>query len=195
VVVFFFHDCAENDSAGDARHVPSPTLPGAGRLNPASSEPTPPAPAFMMDHMLIRTGKYLRICGFDAEWQRGVRTHELIRRANAEERVFVTRNRHIGDSYPAPRALLVLTTADPVAQFREILAACHLDPRPGLFRKCIRCNRWLKPLADRELARGRVPPDVLKRQKRFWSCPACGTVFWHGGHVRNTCRKLGLPLP
>jgi uncharacterized protein with PIN domain len=27
----------------------------------------------------------------------------------------------------------------------------------------------------------------------FYTCPQCGTVFWKGSHVRNTCRKLRLP--
>ena len=152
-------------------------------------------PRFVMDHMLIRVGKYLRICGFDAVWDLGVRTHELIRRANAEGRVFVTRNRHIEENYPLPREWLFLDSGAPVGQFREIVRRLHLDPAAGLFRKCIRCNVALEAVPDRNEVAPRVHPNVLARHERFQRCPHCGTVFWFGSHVDNTCRKLGLPRP
>ena len=41
---------------------------------------TKPETRFMVDHMLIKLGKYLRILGYDAAWDDGVRTHELILR-------------------------------------------------------------------------------------------------------------------
>lgn len=42
---------------------------------------------------------------------------------------------------------------------------------------------------------GRVHPNVLSRYADFYTCPRCGTIFWRGSPVRNTCRKLALPPP
>lgn len=151
--------------------------------------------AFMVDHMLVRLGKYLRICGFDAEWQLGGRTHELILRANAEDRVFLTCNRHIEENYPIPRRWRRVLATTPVEQLREVIAVFGLDPTANLFRKCIRCNCFLDSVPDRRDVAEHVPPEVLARYERFWRCPSCGTVFWHGSHVRNTCRKLGMAPP
>ncbi len=152
-------------------------------------------PRFMMDHMVIRLGKYLRIAGYDAEWDTGLRTHDLIHRANASGRIFVTRNGHVAEQFPAVHELILLTTTDPVGQFRDLVDRLQLDVKAGLFSRCIRCNVELGPLADKREAEPRVHPNVYARQERFFRCPDCGTVFWHGSHVVNTCRKLGLPLP
>jgi hypothetical protein len=149
----------------------------------------------MMDHMLVRVGKYLRIIGCDAEWDLSRRTRELIPLANVQKRIFVTCNQRLPDEYPKPDHALLLPIGDPVDQFYQILLTYRLDPLRRLFTKCIRCNVFLEEIADLETARARVPPAVLARHSRFFSCPACRTVFWFGSHVRNTCAKLGIPAP
>jgi len=65
----------------------------------------------------------------------------------------------------------------------------------GLFSRCIRCNVELGAVKDKQAVAERVHPNVLSRHERFFACPRCGTIFWHGSHVANTCRKLGLPPP
>jgi uncharacterized protein with PIN domain len=154
-----------------------------------------PRPRFMMDHMVIRLGKYLRIIGYDADWDLGLRTHELILRANATGRIFVTRNLHITNQYPPVRRMILLTHPDPAIQFKTLVQDLHLDTRSALFSRCIRCNEALVSLPDKEAAKGQVHPNVLIRQERFFRCPHCGTIFWHGSHVANTCRKLELEPP
>ena len=150
---------------------------------------------FMVDHMLIKLGKYLRIIGCDAAWELQVRTHALIARANAEDRIFLTRNTHIAEQYPHPNRLFVLHETNPVKQFQIVVAEFRLDPQPRLFSKCIRCNVFLEKAGDKEKIRPLVHPNVYARFDSFFTCPKCGTVFWKGTHVANTCRKLGLTKP
>lgn len=149
---------------------------------------------FMVDHMLIKLGKYLRILGYDAEWDLALRTHELILRANAEDRVFLTRNKRLSHQYPPPRRVVTLASTDPVGQLRQIAARFELEQETHAFSKCIRCNLALKPVGEKEEIRARVHPNVFARFEQFFRCPSCGTVFWKGSHVRNTGRKLGLSL-
>jgi uncharacterized protein len=148
---------------------------------------------FMIDHMLIKLGKYLRILGYDAEWDLSLRTHELITRANLENRIFVTRNAHLDGRYPMPARRLVLRETDPVLQLEIVVAEFGLDVQARLFSKCIRCNVALDVVPDKNAIRDRVHPHTFAQYDRFYSCPRCGTVFWKGSHVRNTCRKLRLP--
>jgi len=152
------------------------------------------APRFLVDGMLIRLGTYLRCLGHDAEWQPGAGTRALARRAAAEERIFLTRNSRLGTEIPAPPRALVLTTDEPVAALRELLRALALDPSAHLFTRCIRCNVPLVPASPEAIA-ARVPEPVRARHRHFFTCPRCATVFWHGSHVANTCRKLGLEPP
>ncbi|MDD4870929.1 MAG: Mut7-C RNAse domain-containing protein [Kiritimatiellae bacterium] len=147
---------------------------------------------FMVDHMLIKLGKYLRIIGYDAAWDKNLRTHELIVRANQENRMFLTRNTKLSHQYPAVNRVMILTTTDPVEQLSEVVNQVGLDMRSGLFSKCIKCNVVLDVVADKKEIEGFVHPNVYSRHERFFKCPVCGTVFWHGSHVANTCSKLGI---
>jgi uncharacterized protein len=147
---------------------------------------------FMMDHMLIRLGKYLRIAGFDAAWDTELRTHELILRANSERRIFVTCNKRLEFQYPAAKQLVTVRLGDPVEQFQFLVSKLELDVEAGLFSKCVRCNVALSAVADKPAIRERVRPNVYLKYEHFFVCPSCSTVFWKGSHVRNTCRKLNL---
>ncbi|MEW6071931.1 MAG: Mut7-C RNAse domain-containing protein, partial [Planctomycetota bacterium] len=159
------------------------------RAQAMSGEGEPPR--FLVDHMVAKLGTYLRILGCDAAVDTTVRTHELIRRANREGRVFLTRNTRLADQYPRADRVLVLAETDPVLQLRRVVGEFRLDPEARMFSRCIRCNVPLAELAALGDLAERVPAAVRARHRRFWRCPACGTVFWHGTHVRNTRRKLG----
>ena len=149
-------------------------------------------PRFMLDHMVIKLGKYLRVLGYDAAWNRSLRTHELIQAANREERWFLTRNTRLTAGYPAPARLVPLVSEESVEQLREVAARVPLDWSGRWFSRCIRCNVDLAPVPDKEDVRARVHPNVWAHYNEFSRCPSCQTVFWKGRHVRNTCRKLGL---
>ena len=153
-----------------------------------------PQPRFMVDHMLIKLGKYLRVLGYDAEWGAAhtVRTHELITRSNAEGRIFLTRNRRLAAQYPAPLRVMSLRETDPARQLEAVVEQFGLDRTERLFTKCIRCNVFLHPVPDKATIRERVHPNVYARFEQFHTCPSCGTVFWKGTHVANTRRKLGI---
>ena len=148
--------------------------------------------AFAVDHMLVKLGKYLRILGYDAVWDLRLRTHDLIRTANRDGRVFLTRNRRLPAQYPVPDRFLAVCSSDPAQQLREVVAAYGLDTATRLFSKCIRCNVLLRDVADKATVRDAVHPNVYAQYDRFYVCPSCGTVFWKGSHVRNTRRKLGV---
>ncbi len=149
---------------------------------------------FMVDRMLIKLGKYLRILGYDASWHFDIGTRDQVITANQQSRVFLTRNRHIAEQHAIPEKSLLITDHDPVAQLVTVVKTFNLDPRKGLFSRCIRCNRKLETVQDKESIRGRVHPNVYTNFEQFYRCPACGTVFWKGGHVQNTCRKLAPVL-
>lgn len=144
----------------------------------------------MVDHMLIKLGKYLRILGYDAEWDTKLRTHELIWRANSEGRIFLSRNRHIPRQYPMPVHLIYIEMIDPVEQLATICSMLSLDTTSRLFSRCIRCNVELNRVVDKEDVKSYVHPNVYIRYDTFYRCPSCGTIFWKGTHVRNTCLKL-----
>ncbi len=147
---------------------------------------------FTVDHMLIGLGRYLRILGYDTYWNAALRTHELILRSNAENRIFVSRNTRLSEQYPAVDEYLIIQSEDPSAQLREVIDACGLDCSSYLFSRCVNCNVELVQVPAKEEIKARVHPNVYNRYDQFFVCPDCGQVYWKGSHVRNTITRLGL---
>jgi hypothetical protein len=155
----------------------------------------PAPPRILVDRMLIRLGKYLRIIGCDVTWDTEPGSSHLLERARADGRILLTSSKRRGEESPRPQGVLWVEDIDPVFQFHRVVQELGIDPQAHLFSRCIRCNVPLEEAPDRESLRGRVDARVWERQHRFFTCPSCGTIFWYGSHVRNTCRKLGLATP
>jgi len=137
--------------------------------------------------MLGTLAKWLRLLGYDAYFDPALDDNELVRRARAEDRVLLTRDRELARR-PGVRALLI----EPEAldeQVRQVLADLDLTPEHS-FSRCPVCN---EPLADigREAAREWVPAYVYRTHDTFKLCPACQRVYWRGTHWKQMETFLG----
>jgi uncharacterized protein with PIN domain len=135
---------------------------------------------FLVDAHLGRLARYLRLLGFDTLFYNDLGDQELVRRALAERRVLLTRD----------RALLMrreLTHGCYVRQgpAREQLAALveRLDLYRQLrpFTRCMHCNGELAAVPKAEVA-ARLEPRTRRAFERFWRCLDCGRVYWRGSH-------------
>ena len=143
---------------------------------------------FALDASLGRLTKYLRLMGFDAEYQAGGDAAAFFRGVG-DDRIALTRIRQLCGRLPQKDWYLVQDD-DPDAQVGFVLAACRIemgDLRP--FSRCIQCNRPVQAL-EKETLRGRVPEYVWQTQTRFSGCPRCGKVFWSGSHTQRAQEKI-----
>ncbi len=143
-------------------------------------------PRLLADEMVGRLARYLRMMGADAEYARGWSDDEIVRRAAAEGRTIVTRDRAL--AHRAVAAVL-LTSPRLEDQVREVrLAFPELDPNLT-FERCTLCNGVLAPFqpdpADR--ANGRVP---ARPGLALFRCAGCGHVYWEGSHTDSVRRRL-----
>jgi uncharacterized protein len=135
------------------------------------------APRLLVDAMLGRLTRWLRLMGYDAVyWQMGSDT-ALAARARAEGRLIVTRDHQLAGRRHVRALLIHGETLD--RQIAEIRAALGPDPAP--FTRCSQCNALLVALPHAD-AQALVPPYVWHTQTVFRRCPACGRVYWKGTH-------------
>jgi hypothetical protein len=152
-------------------------------------------PRFLVDAMLGKLARWLAILGYDAKFAGvdGRSDLELLREAQREGRVFVTRDRRIPDV--AGLRKVVIAHEDFEAQLRQLIAEMALKPDPALlFSRCAYCNEPLETLT-REVALPLVPPKVRTLVTPFWRCGLCGRLYWNGTHtdaIVATIRRLGL---
>ena len=155
-------------------------------------------PRFLVDAMLGKLARWLVLLGSDAAFagSDGRSDLELLRQAQSEGRVFVTRDRRIPEV--AGLRVVVLLRSSFEEQLRELADALSLKPDPArLFSRCAECNEPLAALT-REEALPLVPPKVKTLETSFWRCPKCGKLFWTGTHTDRivaTLRRAGLHYP
>jgi uncharacterized protein len=153
-----------------------------------TEEPSPEK-RFVVDVMLGKVAKWLRILGFDARCLR-VDTPEQVARFLVEGRLIVTKRRRWGGS----AGVFCLKSNDPVEQLRELIAAVPIDFEEFKpLRRCIRCNLHLDVLS-RDQAFGRVPDYVFETNERFHHCPGCGRVYWPGSHLMRMVERMQREL-
>jgi uncharacterized protein with PIN domain len=133
----------------------------------------------LADGMLGRLAKWLRLLGYDTAYENAAADPELARRARAERRVLLTRDRELARR----RGLHAILVQSQVLaeQVRQVQVELGPPPGPALSR-CTVCNAPLEPIAPTD-ASGRVPPYVLETHAEFHRCPCCGRIYWPGSHV------------
>ena len=141
------------------------------------------------DEMLGRLGRWLRAAGHDtAIAEGGLRDAEIIARCIAEQRVLLTRDRHLAAVAESRVPVLRLAETDLAGQARAIRAALDIDWMHAPFTRCLVDNAPLVP----------APPDMAAQVPRasrtaggpLRLCPECGRLYWPGGHVRRMLARL-----
>lgn len=143
--------------------------------------------------MLGRLARWLRVLGYDTSYDMALHDAVLVRLAAEEDRILLTRDRHLLRELRPARAHEVRQD-EPLQQLRDLITALALPPPPGLFTRCLLCNAVLEELA-RERAEPLLPPGVRGIPGPVRQCPACGRLYWNGSHARRMRAALERVLP
>lgn len=142
-------------------------------------------PRLLVDAMLGRLARWLRLMGYDTIYWREGSDEELIRQAQADGRLIVTRDHQLAGRRGMWALLVAAETLD--AQIVEVRALLGGEPQP--FTRCSECNGVLAELPH-AAARALVPPYVWHTQTHFRRCPDCGRVYWKGTHWPAMAQRL-----
>ena len=143
---------------------------------------------FVVDCMLGKLGKWLRILGFDALYMSKAEDRDLLLLARREKRTLLTKDHGLLLSAAGLPRLFVESDAWP-EQLNQVLDAFHLRDKAKPHSRCLGCNVGLKRIPKRS-AKNLVTPFVLERASSFAVCPACGRIFWPGTHYRDMDRTI-----
>jgi uncharacterized protein with PIN domain len=138
---------------------------------------------FVVDCMLGKLAKWLRILGFDAAYWSKAEDGELLDCARRENRILLTKDhRLLETAKDVPN--LFIDSDDWRQQLDQVLHEFQLRTEIRPYSRCLACNCELK-LLSKEKARNLVAPFVFERSDSFAICPRCGRVFWPGTHFEG----------
>jgi uncharacterized protein with PIN domain len=144
------------------------------------------APRFVVDAMLGRLARWLRVLGYDTLYFSNADDAALARRALADDRILLTRDVELARR----RGVRVILISDDRVenQLREMVNILPLTAEEA-FSRCLNCNAPLVEL-ERTQARDLVPPYVFATQTRFRCCAGCGKIYWRGTHWAHMLATL-----
>jgi uncharacterized protein len=140
---------------------------------------------FVVDSMLGKLAKWLRVLGFDARSER-LMSQDQIEAYIRDGLHPITRNQR----WCGRGGVLCVRANDPMAQLIEAIGSLPIkaeEVRP--LRRCIRCNQLLENLS-RDRALRYVPEYVFETNTVFHQCPNCLRVYWPGTHSKHMMERL-----
>lgn len=146
-------------------------------------------PRWLADEMLGRLARYLRFLGYDTEYVRGRPDDEIARKAAADNRVLLTRDRDLAGRVARS---LRLESSDLDDQLRAVRAAFPDLRGDVAFTRCTLCNGILAAWAPDpgEPWPAEVPMDRAARGLAVYRCEACRHLFWEGSHSASVRARL-----
>jgi hypothetical protein len=137
---------------------------------------------FVVDKMLGKLAKWLRILGYDTFYTNKIKPETLLSIAISENRIILTRNHKLLKQ--KNRIPVILIHSDTVKeQLRELNSKIPLSAN-HLFTRCPICNQKTHPI-EKEKVKGVVPPYVYQTEDKFTHCIQCGRTYWKGTHITH----------
>lgn len=149
------------------------------------------APAFVADVMVGKLARWLRVLGCDVVYSNDLDDDGIVRIAEAENRIILTRDSGLIARKSVPRYIFI-ENDHYREQVRQVVETCGLKEFK-VFSRCLECNTPLEDV-DKEAVFEKIPPFVYLTQDRFAACPDCGRVYWHGTHADQMLKRLPIQI-
>ena len=144
---------------------------------------------FLVDRMLGKLAKHLRMLGYDTIYYRGEDTQQLLQLAHQEGRVILTRNTKLVPKNPEDQ-MIRMVEDKPYDQLRELFQKGLISfDEESSFLRCLLCNALLDEIPGGD-AEGKVPDFIFYQKKEFFRCPQCQRIYWQGSHLENMRKRI-----
>jgi uncharacterized protein with PIN domain len=143
---------------------------------------------FLLDGMLGRHTRWLRMIGCDAWYDKDGSDAVLLQRAKQDSLILLTCDVQLYRAAIARNIECFLVEGNDEPERLASLAArfnlkLNIDPERS---RCPVCGSYIKPVGKEEIA-SRVPPATFKIYQSFWICTnaSCAKVYWQGSHWKR----------
>ena len=141
---------------------------------------------FSTDEMLGSLARWLRLMGYDTNYERDRGDTEILEKAEIDGRILLTRDKKLAER--AGEHGLYVSARDLDEQLRQVTRAYGLIFDEDRSR-CTACNGELTLISKEEASKG-VPEGALRSNEQFFLCGSCGKYYWKGSHWHNIRRMM-----
>jgi len=144
---------------------------------------------FILDSHLGKLARMLRLLGFDTLYRNDYKDEEVIRLASQEKRIILTRDRGLLMRKEVTHGYFLRNTR-PLKQLEETVTRFQLKNHIKPFARCAVCNGEIISVT-KEAVLDRLPGNTAKYYNEFFTCTACGKVYWKGSHYERLKNRIG----
>jgi uncharacterized protein with PIN domain len=135
---------------------------------------------FLVDQMLLRLGRWLRLVGQDVANPEEADDTKLLQKARLENRILITRDRNLAELCRSVGVDCILINSnglhDQMKEMARIGIKLQLNPQ-----RCTICNGTLM-----EAVKGTNSENGhFSNLEKMWECEACGKLYWAGSHWKK----------
>ncbi len=142
---------------------------------------------FIVDAMLGKLARWLRLLGHDTVYDQVLNDEALIRVAKEEDRILLTRDEALFKkaSKDGARSFLIKSTdlTEALLEISPYIEDSFMEDSIGT--RCTVCNT---PLV--EASRSKIQAEDIPNISPLWECPKCGKVYWHGSHWKGIEKRI-----
>lgn len=141
---------------------------------------------FIVDGMLGKLARWLRMLGYDTEYSGDINDDEILEIALKEKRIILTRDYEFFKraNLNGAEAIFIRgkTNTEKLADLsKQIGIRLEIDIDKS---RCPKCNTKIK-LIPKEIVKNKVHEVTYRFYNEFWQCPKCGQIYWKGSHWKK----------
>ena len=153
-------------------------------------------PRFLVDKMLGRLAKWLRVFGYDSVYSSDKFGAQLLLESLRENRILLTRGKKLSDK--RGWKVIYLKSDHVSEQLKQLVEEIGLRySLDRIFSRCTICNGKITVVSDKKVVEAVVPEYVYKTQDVFYQCENCKQLYWKGTHlnlIEKDIKDLGIEV-
>ena len=146
---------------------------------------------FLADGMLGKLTRWLRILGHDVTYFRSTEDKNLIKMANSESRVLLTRDQElVHQALKKGVKTFFVKGIDNIETLVDLANTFGFNFKIEIsISHCPKCNMLIR-LVTKESVLLEIPELTALHYEEFWKCNGCGQVYWQGAHWKMIIKTL-----
>ena len=148
-------------------------------------------PKFLVDGMLGKIAKKLRIFGFDTEYNSNIDDNIIIKKSIEENRIVLTKDKALYKRCVKLNIPCLLIESENELE-NLIFIMKEIDIKniftvTNDFTRCTICNGRLSKAAKSQISleTNKIPKKILEIIDVFFYCSNCQKPYWNGTHIRE----------
>ncbi|MEM0050557.1 MAG: Mut7-C RNAse domain-containing protein [Candidatus Bathyarchaeia archaeon] len=141
---------------------------------------------FIVDGMLGRVARWLRMLGYDTKYAGDLRDDEILEIAANEGRIILTKDYQLYRKANASGIKAVFVEGRThIEKMVDLSRQLNISLEINIEKsRCPKCNSPIKPI-EKESIKDKVLYSTYKTYNEFWICTGCSQVYWKGSHWKK----------